>query len=120
MAIRKVLKILVYIDPVGNENLKSLIIETSAEGEAKLTCVTALESEFTAILSWKQITNILFHGKAQIKGPAGSGLMRIVKEHRQIGLIFSNPGRAGIACYVTAEDFRNAVGLLSQQKEKSE
>jgi hypothetical protein len=115
MAIHKKVKTLVYIDPIGNDNLKTLIMEVSAEGEAKLTCITARESEYLAILSWREIIKILYQKDGQIKVSAGSGLVDIGNYSGQVCFIFSNPpGRSGVACYVTLEDFRNAVITLNK------
>jgi len=114
MAIHKEVRTLVYIDPIDNPNLKTLIMEVSAEGEAKLTCITARESEYLAILSWREIIKILYQMDGQIKGSAGSGLGEIVKEFGQICFIFCRPGKTRVGCYITLEDFRNAVITLNE------
>jgi hypothetical protein len=113
MAIRKESKILVYIDPIGNPNLKTLIMEVSEDGEVKLTCVTVHESKRSATLSWREVVKTLYQKDGQIKGSAGSGLGEIVKEPGQICFIFCEPGKARAGCYITFEDFRDAIAALN-------
>ena len=115
MAIHKEVKTRILVDPIINQNIKTLIMKSDVDGEVELTCVTLLESEFNATLSWKEITKILYQKTCLIGGPVGSGLVKIVREAGRVCLTFSVPGKSGLDCYVSMKDFRDAIVALNNR-----
>lgn len=114
MAIRKEVKTLVSIDPIGVKNIRTLRMELNADGEVKLTCVSLLESEFAGTLSWKEIVRILLQNNCLIRGSIGSGLVKIKREPGQVVITFPISEKSGVDCYITIEDFRKAIVMLSE------